>query len=226
VSEPEGGPDIDPARWADIAATYDAVASTYAERFVNELEHKPFDRHLLGRFAQAVGPLSSPAHPVCDLGCGPGHIGAYLADLGLPVMGLDLSMAMVEQARRLWPALTFGQGDMTALPLDDSSLSAIACFYALIHIPRRLVPLALAEMQRVLIPGGILLLAAHGGSGTLHNEVMLDQPVPIDATLFGLSELGAFVADAGFDLIDAVQRDPYEEELATPRLYVWAVRRP
>lgn len=226
MTDPSGGPDITPSQWADIAATYDTVASAYVERFLHELDHKPFDRALLERFAQATSSLSSADHPVCDVGCGPGHVGAFIAQFGLEVIGIDLSRAMVAQARQCWPSLTFRQGDMTALPLDDGAVSGIVCFYALIHIPRHQVPMALADMHRVLIRGGSLLLAVHGGAGTLHSEEMLDQPAPIDATLFGLTELTRLVEQSGFTVNEAIERTPYPEEHSTPRLYVWATKRP
>src|ERR1700722_15188900 len=68
--------DTDPRLWADPASTYDKVASAYAATFLHELDHKPFDREILTRFAAATRGSSREGHPVCDLGCGPGHIGA------------------------------------------------------------------------------------------------------------------------------------------------------
>jgi SAM-dependent methyltransferase len=225
VTTSSSASDKDPESWADPAATYDHVASQYAERFVDELEAKPFDRELLSRFADAVRPTATGALPVCDLGCGPGHIGGYLAELGLPVIGIDLSVGMVAEARRRFPALTFSQGDMLRLTLPDASLSGIACFYALIHIPRAQVPLALAGMRRVLAADGALLLAVHGGEGTLHADAMAGQPADLDATLFSLTELSTLVESAGLHVVEAHQRDPYESEHPTPRLYVWGRRK-
>jgi ubiquinone/menaquinone biosynthesis C-methylase UbiE len=224
MSEPVAGKDIDPAEWADAAATYDTVASSYADTFLHELDHKPFDRELLTRFAEALRPQAGADAPVCDLGCGPGHIGAFLAALGVPVVGIDLSEGMVAQARRCHPTLHFSQGDMTALDLPDHALSGIACFYALIHIPRSLVPVALVEVRRVLVDGGALLVAVHGGQGTVHATEMLEHPVALDATLFSLPELTTLLESAGFGVVEAYERPPYELEHPTPRLYVWATR--
>jgi len=53
---------------ASIRAAYDRACEAYARQFINELDHKPFDRALLGEFASLVG----PQRPVLDLGCGPG----------------------------------------------------------------------------------------------------------------------------------------------------------
>src|SRR5437773_6198242 len=76
-----------------VRASYDRVAAEYAERIAGELAGKPFDRALLDRFADQVRPLG----PVCDVGCGPGHVTAYLHERGLDVFGVDLSPEMVAQ---------------------------------------------------------------------------------------------------------------------------------
>jgi SAM-dependent methyltransferase len=222
MSEPQHVDDIDPDRWADPAATYDRVAGEYAERFLHELEHKPFDRDLLTRFATATRPLSTAVHPACDLGCGPGHIGAFLAAAGVDVIGIDLSEGMVAKARDCFPNMKFSQGDMTSLTLPDAELSAIVCFYALIHIPRARVPVALREMRRVLADGGALLVAVHGGHGALHADEMAGRPADLDATLFSLTELSDLIEAAGFTVVERHERAPYEGEHPTQRLYVWA----
>ena len=217
-------PDGEAAHWADPAPSYDALAHSYAQQFLHELDDKPFDRELLTRFAAVIALSANAVHPVCDIGCGPGQIGAFVAERGPTVIGIDLSTGMVEEARQTFPHLTFQQGDMTALPLEDGSLAGIVCFYALIHIHRSLVPMALGEMHRVLLPEGQLLVAVHRGQESLHATVMANEPADLDATLFELDELTRFVESAGFDIVEAHQRDPYEHEHPTPRLYVWARR--
>jgi SAM-dependent methyltransferase len=224
VSNSEPRSDSDPLSWADPSPTYDAVSSSYADMFLNELDRKPFDREILTRFAAAVIARATKEMPVCDLGCGPGHIGGFLSGLGPDVVGVDLSKGMVEQARRCFPSLTFRQGDMTALPFTDGELAGIVCFYSLIHIHRSRVPLALSEMHRAVAAGGDVLVAVHGGEGSLHAHTMADQPANIDATLFELEELTNLMEAAGFLIVEAHQRDPYQDEHPTRRLYVWGRR--
>jgi ubiquinone/menaquinone biosynthesis C-methylase UbiE len=218
--------DIDPQQWADPATTYDKVASAYAATFLRELDHKPFDRKILTRFSAATRRGSQGGHPVCDLGCGPGHIGAFLAANGVEAVGIDLSAGMVAQARLSYPALSFSQGNMTALDLPDNTFTGIVCFYALIHVPRSQVVTALSEMARVLVRGGALLVAVHGGRGTLHADEMVGQPADLDVTLFSLVELSELIAQAGFAITEAHERAPYEVEHPTRRLYVWATAGP
>jgi SAM-dependent methyltransferase len=219
LSEP-GSPD---ETWADPAPTYDRVAAAYADRFRNELDAKPFDRQLLGRFAASTAAHSRPA--VCDVGCGPGHVGAFLATLGLDVIGIDLSAGMVAQARRDHPTLAFFQGDMTSLGLLDEAVSGVVCFYALIHIPRAQALDALRELRRVLAPGGDVLVAVHGGEGRLHADEMVGQQADLDVTLFNPSELSELLETAGLSVAEAHERAPYDAEYPTRRLYVWATRR-
>jgi trans-aconitate methyltransferase len=89
-----------------IRNSYDRLADEYARRMFNELQHKPFDRELLGRFAAEVAGHGE----VCDMGCGPGHVARYLRDAGAKVFGLDLSPRMLEEARRLNPDISFQEG--------------------------------------------------------------------------------------------------------------------
>jgi SAM-dependent methyltransferase len=203
----------------ELSSSYDAVAEAYAERFYDELSSKPFDRDLLDAFAAA-----EPGATALDVGCGPGHIGRYLSGRGMDIVGVDLSPAMIEIARRLNPAMGFDVADMRSLPLGDGAAGAIVAFYSLIHIPRDEVPSVLREFRRVLMPSGRLLLAVHGGSGNTESDEFLGIKAHFEATLFDKEELIALVEGAGFELTSATVRAPYEFESQTPRLYVAATR--
>lgn len=108
------------AEHSDCQASYDAVASEYVRRISDELQHKPLDRALLERFAIAVRDRG----PVCDLGCGPGHVARYLKERGVETIGYDLSPKMVEAAQVLNPEITFQQADMTVVSKFRRSSSA------------------------------------------------------------------------------------------------------
>ena len=203
---------------SELEASYDRVADEYADEFFRELERKPFDRELLDRFAESVRTRGE----VCEIGCGPGHISRYLQDRGATMRGIDLSGEMVKWARRLNPDISFEQGNMLALTLPDASLAAIVSFYAIIHIERDKVTRALQEMNRVLQPGGLLLLSFHGGEGELHRTEWYDKPISIDVTLFGNDEMSGYLEAAGFEAVNIAEREPYEFEYPTRRLYASA----
>ena len=127
-----------------IRQSYDQIADEYARRIYHELQGKPFDRELLSRFAGEV----SGRGEVCDMGCGPGHVARYLQSVGASVFGLDISSAMVEQARRLNPGIRFQVGDMLALDRANGTLAGIVSFYAIVNIPKQSLPTIFREMFR------------------------------------------------------------------------------
>lgn len=205
--------------WPDIRATYDAVAADYADAFADELAGKPFDRDLLDEFAATVD------GPVLDLGCGPaGHVTRYLADRGVRVAGVDLAPEGIAEARRRHPDLEFRVGDLRAIPADDASLGGVVAFYSVIHLPRPELPLAFAEFRRVLVPGGQLLVAMHGGTGETGADEWFGRPVSVRATLVDADELAGLVTDAGLTLAARHERPPYAGEYPSQRLYVLARR--
>lgn len=201
---------------------YDRVSEEYASRFRNELDHKPFDREILGELAAAlVG-----AGPVADVGCGPGQITAFLHAAGVDVQGIDLSPGMIEQARSLFPDVPFAVGDMRDLPFPDAHLAGATAFYSIIHIPREEVPAVLRELHRVLRTGGRLLLAFHLGDHVLHLDEWWERPVSIDFVFFSRQEIEDPLRAAGFEIVETRERDPYPDvEAQTRRAYVLAARR-
>jgi SAM-dependent methyltransferase len=98
--------------------------------------------------------------------------------------------------------------------------------YSLIHLERAAVTRAVAEMARVLIPGGLLLLAFHGGEGEVHAEDWFGCGVSIDATLFQPAEMAASMVRAGFDVEEVVTREPYDFEYPSQRVYARGTKRP
>jgi SAM-dependent methyltransferase len=202
-----------------IRACYDAVARQYAERFADELAHKPLDRELLGRFASAVRGRGD----VYDLGCGPGQTTAFLHDCGVRVRGLDISADLLREARRRHPGLEFEPGDMLTLPLADASLAGVVAFYAIVHLSPAGLRRALAEMHRVLRPGGRLLLAFHVGEGSIHVEEFLGRSVALDFVFFTPQSVTDELIRAGFVAVEAIERDPYPEvEHPSRRAYLLA----
>lgn len=205
-----------------LVESYDRVAERYAEQFVNELDRKPFDRDLLDRYADAVRGRGK----VCDIGCGPGHVARYLQARGVEVLGLDVSPGMVEVARQLDPGIPFDQSDMRALDLPDASLAGVVAFYSIIHVARSVVPRVLDEMMRVLRPGGVALIAFHGGEGELHVDEFLGETVSIDASLFQPAEMRTLLGRAGFKVEEVTSREPYDFEFQSQRVYIWGSKPP
>src|SRR5438105_999623 len=185
---------IDPTK---TQSSYDLVAEEYAEQFRDEMDKKPFDRKMLDWLAEKVNGLGV----ICDMGCGPGQIARYLHSRGVAVCGIDLSPAMVVEAKRLNPDISFQQGDMLALDhVEDNSFGGIAAFYSIIHIPRPRVVDALRELKRVLSPRGVLLIPFHIGRETLHKDEFLGHEVSLDFHFFETEEMKSYLTSAGFGI--------------------------
>lgn len=198
--------------------SYDAVAEEYARRIFDELQHKPFDRMQLDRFADAIGDGLA-----CDLGCGPGQIARYLHDRGVKVCGVDLSPEMTANARQLSPEIEFRQGDMLGLDAPNDAYTGIAAFYSIIHIAREDLERAFCEMKRVLKPGGLLLVAFHLGEETIHLDAWWEKPVCVDFFLFSAEEVTRAMLAAGLELEEVLEREPYPDvEHQSRRAYILA----
>ncbi|MFE0023206.1 class I SAM-dependent methyltransferase [Amycolatopsis sp. NPDC059021] len=191
----------------DTKTAYDAVAPLYAETFSNVLETLPMERAMLAAFAELV--RAHDAGPVADVGCGPGHVTAYLHGLGLTAFGVDLSSEMVALARQAHPGLRFDEGSMTALDLADGVLGGILAFYSVIHTPPRLLPAVFAEFHRVLAPGGHLMLGFFAGDDPVPQE--FDHKVTL-AYRWSPDGLLDLVRQAGFAEVSRMLREPYENE--------------
>lgn len=216
----EGGSKMPQDRQA-LIESYDRLATQYAQRFYDELEHKPLDRELLTRFADSLRGQGL----VCDLGCGPGQIARFLHGCGLELFGLDLSPAMIEQARLLNPRLEFRQGDMAAMDEATDSLAGIVAFYSIIHTPRDQVTAVLREWLRVLRPGGKLLMAKHLGDQEMHLDEVWGVPVNVEFIFFERAEMEGYLVAAGFEIEDIIERDPYSDvEYQSRRGYFFAFK--
>lgn len=211
---------VDPENLADTRAAYDIVAEDYAANIAGELAGKPLDRALLASFVEQVGSLGA----IADMGCGPGHVAAYLRGLGAKAIGIDLSPEMVTMARRLSPDITFEQGSMLSLTTADASWGGIVAFYSIIHLPPEARPQALAEFYRTLLPGGLLLLAFHIGDEQRHLDNWWGHEVSLDAWFLQPNEIETLLRNAGFIIEMSLVRQPYapEVEHQSQRAYILA----
>lgn len=130
----------------------------HSERMVPEL-HQPsllyaehFTRYL------AAQPLVVGKR-VLDIASGSGYGSHLLAQGAASVVGVDISPDAVEYATATYPRpnLEFRRGDATAIPLDDASVDVVVTFETIEHVADYRA--FLAEVDRVLAPGGIALVS-------------------------------------------------------------------
>jgi ArsR family transcriptional regulator len=121
---------------------------------------------------RAAASLLPPGLTLADLGCGTGYLARALLGLCTRLICVDRSAAMLRQARERLEgaelagtptALEFRQGELDQLPLEDGEVDGLVAGMVLHHVARLDQPLA--EMRRVLRPGGTAVLvdlAPHG----------------------------------------------------------------
>jgi ubiquinone/menaquinone biosynthesis C-methylase UbiE len=181
-------------------ATWTRSAPSYAESTAKLTSHAVRD---LIDAAQLTGDSRA-----LEVGCGPGHITAMMADTGATVTGVDLVPAMIETARALHPDIEFVQADAEQLPFEGDSFDAVLVNFTIHHFARPDV--VCAEIKRVLKPGGHFVFAgpieqlefgAFVAGLTAHHTmaVLAHGPLYLGATREDYENL---VKDAGFAKYD------------------------
>ncbi len=136
------------------AADYDSFAAAYSASNDNNLFNAYYARPEMIRLAGDVAELR-----VLDAGCGSGPLMEALRTRGADVSGFDLSPAMVELAReRLGDDAVLSVADLGApLPWADDAFDVVVASLSLHYVEDWAS--ALAELRRVLEPGGRLIVS-------------------------------------------------------------------
>lgn len=158
------------------------------------------------RIARAMLSISA-GDRVLDVACGPGNFTRDFAGAARPgpVVGIDASETMLGVAVRdtVEDNVAYVRGDACDLPFRDGGFDAVCCFAALYLIEEPM--LALAEIARVLAPGGRVALLSSCNRGPLPDSVANTVVRGVSGVrIFGRGELtGALTADG---LVDVGQR--------------------
>jgi demethylmenaquinone methyltransferase/2-methoxy-6-polyprenyl-1,4-benzoquinol methylase len=130
--------------FATIADRYDFIT-----RFLSYGQDRRWKQRLI-----ALAALT-PGDRLLDLACGTGDILAAAAPLTRRAVGLDLTHRMLQLARVRRQESVVVTGDMLALPFAAACFSVVTTGYGLRNVPD--LRAAIAEIHRVLVPGGRLL---------------------------------------------------------------------
>jgi SAM-dependent methyltransferase len=201
-------------------AAYDTVAADYAELLRDNLATMPWDRAMLGAFAELV--TAAGGGRVADIGCGPGRVTEHLNLLGLNAFGIDLSPEMIAVARQWYPDLLFEVGAMPGLSIEDGSLGGIVAWYSIIHTPPELLPDIFDDFHRMLRPGGQVLLAFQAGNERKRLEHAYGHDVSYDAYRLPPDSIAEQLEKAGLTMVSRLVRAPEGPHEKTEQAYLLA----
>jgi SAM-dependent methyltransferase len=146
----------------DAIATHSEQSALFAERY-GRLTADPYascfaySRRCLQERIDRILPAGG-GRRLLDVGCGTGHHLAELGGRGFEASGVDGSAEMLDHARRLNPGRDLRVADVEALPFADASFDVVLSVEVLRYLARP--ERAIAEMARVLRPGGLALVTA------------------------------------------------------------------
>ena len=144
--------DIHTEQANQFAERYDVrMASPYADCFT-------YSRYRLESCLSRYLPGEGGGATVLDIGCGTGHHVRSLRARGYDAAGVDASDGMLAHARANNPGTRIERADVDRLPFPDASFDFVLCIEVFRYLAR--TQPAIAEMARVLKPGGIALVTA------------------------------------------------------------------
>jgi ubiquinone/menaquinone biosynthesis C-methylase UbiE len=195
---------------------YNLAAQKYHDLFHNEMNEKEYDRNLLDSFAAHFSKDSF----VCDAGCGPSaHIGRYLFDKKINVIGVDISEKCIELAKLYNPGMEFKCADIGNMPFDDSIFDGVISYYSIINTPKILISKIFSEFYRVMKYNGLLLIAVKAGVKEGFEEELLGIKSKHYFSLFTTEEIAGYFNDAGFTIEFMEKRNPYDFEISNERIF-------
>jgi ubiquinone/menaquinone biosynthesis C-methylase UbiE len=150
---------------AQVEALFDSLALEY----LREREHQV---SFICQKRVAIEFLGGAKGRLLEVGCGPAVMMPELLAMGFEAHGIDVSGEMIRRARQrmaghpLEKRCSFAVDDVERLQVPEASCDAVLCMGVLEYLPR--YARALAEMARVLKPGGIAVLALPNRTSAYH----------------------------------------------------------
>ena len=186
-------------RWA---SSYDVTVNIMTFGRAGRLRRMTVDQALL-----------RPGESLLDVGCGTGAVTVpakiRLGEQG-SAAGIDPAPEMItvarQKAKRAGLEIDFRVGVIEALPFPDGTFDVVTSSLMMHHLPEHLRVKGLAEIRRVLKPGGRLLIAdMRRPSGSLFKRIFSLVLHHGHAVQFGIQDLPTIIKNAGFE--DVVQPD-------------------
>ena len=178
-----------------VQAGYDRIVLEYAKR-----NHSKMADNLIPLAQELVQYTGQNGH-LLEIGCGTGRDMAWFETQGVTVTGNDLSMGMLQYARKNVQGNLFSM-NMCNLAFPSSYFNSAWCCASLLHLPKTDAIFALQEIHRILKQDGMLVLSIQEGNG----EEWEESYVPGVKRFFARyqsEEMKRFLNQNGFTVIRA-----------------------
>jgi SAM-dependent methyltransferase len=177
-----------PAPESYDAAFMRTMASAY-------LDQTAWTRLRLATVRALVEP--APGDRVLDLGCAAGAVTHYLSTFGCDAVGVDAEALAVEVAGSTFPGLRFELADVTALPFAAATFEKAVAADLVEHLDDAAFAAMLAEVHRVLVPGGTLSVYTPNPRHPIERLKARNLLLAENPTHVGLRTEGALAAGLG-----------------------------
>ena len=186
-------------RWA---SSYDFLANVLTLGQINRLRTMTVDQALL-----------KPGESILDVGCGTGGVtipAKQRVGASGKAAGIDPAPEMIgvarQKAQRKGLEIDFRIGVIEAMPFPDASFDAVTSSLMMHHLPEHLKVKGLAEVYRVLKPGGRLLIADMASPKASHTQRMLTSLAMHRHLEAGVEDLQELLRGAGFQEITLIEQ--------------------
>ena len=197
-----------------VSRGYDQIAQKYSSWGTRSEERAKYTSRILDLL-----PIGAK---VLELGCGAGVPTTQELQKKFLVTGVDISEKSIELARVNVPQANFIVGDMTEMNFPSGSFAGVACFYSIVHVPRKEHFDLLCSIRKWLVPGGVLV--ATMGSASSEAQISDDWlGAKMFWSNFDATANKKMVRDAGFEVVS--EEEETADEDGTPITFLWVVAR-
>jgi ubiquinone/menaquinone biosynthesis C-methylase UbiE len=183
------------------AAVFDAIGERYDDAFPHKSAQIIATQWIIDRL--------SPGARVLDIGCGTGvPTAGMLTESGLDVVGIDISAAMLQLARRNVPTARFVTMDVLELDSSLGDFDVVVAFFSMLMLRRADIPRVLRRIRGILRPGGFFALSMVEGDFDYATLVFLGQQVSV--TAYPRVQLEELLKAEGFEVreVDVEEFEP------------------
>lgn len=155
-----------------VISAYNSIADAYADAYSenDEADFKYFNYFIDNLQGKRI----------LDMGCGVGVNSNYLFQKGFKVIGIDASENMLNNARKLYPNITFVNQNILKTSYPDDSFDGIVLAYVIEHFNDEGLLKLRDEITRLLRDGGLLFITSHEGN----SEEILSDPLDENISIY------------------------------------------